>query len=96
MNPKKYQRQSLDALEYWLGQLKIYRSKDGIDNSQAINLAWGKVTEKYKDQSSTSSQKRLDSGGIEFPHACIKIPTGGGKTFIASQSITRIMRKVKG
>ena len=96
MNPKEYQRHSLKALEYWLDQLEIYRAKDGIDNSQAINLAWGKVKETYKERSSTHSQQRFDSGDIEFPHACIKMPTGGGKTFVASQSIPLIMRKLKG
>lgn len=71
MELKKYQQNSIDKLNEYLGELKKFGPKH----------AFISATDKAYNQ---------DYFG-EIPFICIKIPTGGGKTFVATYAVTNIM-----
>src|SRR5205807_438618 len=57
-------------------------------------LAWARL----KDQnhlpafrSSFPYSGRIDGMGNDVPNVCLKIPTGGGKTLLAANAVSRIM-----
>ena len=90
---KEFQKAALDALEYWLGQLNLYKQKSP-EWSIITQQAWVDV---YKRDGSINRnhETRENTAKIPFPHACIKIPTGGGKTFVAANALMTIMRMWK-
>ena len=81
MEPKKYQRAVLDDLSRFLGLL---------NETGSISAAYKQFWEEKK--------VNVGFGGIQpyqnilpgLPNICIKVPTGGGKTFIAACAIKRI------
>ena len=81
MELKNYQKKVMDNLSSYMNCLS--RSENLISAwreywfRQDINVGFGGVPS-YKDNIS----------GV--PHVCIKVPTGGGKTFMACASIKRI------
>jgi type III restriction enzyme len=57
-------------------------------------LAWEKLKAQDrlpKFRADVPYSDRQDGMGNEVPNACLKIPTGGGKTLIASYAVSRIM-----
>lgn len=78
MELKRYQRDVLDDIEAYLVSL---------DRTGGLNAAWrdywaakgaGLGVPPYRD----------DLGGV--PNVCIKVPTGGGKTFLAAASVKTV------
>jgi type III restriction enzyme len=90
MQLKSYQKQTLDALKIYLSALDEMREKDrkarGIDPELGIDWArkgWEKVSERnYHD--------RRNGLGEPLPSFCLKIPTGGGKTLLATKAVDLI------
>lgn len=89
MKPKEYQNRTLETVRAWLDALVEMRSKAAklaeVDSDLAAafdfpEAAWKKVNER-------TYQKRHTGNGDPLPSACIKIPTGGGKTYLATRFI---------
>jgi type III restriction enzyme len=89
MKPKDYQIRTLETVRAWLDGLVEMREKAAklaaIDPDLAASFdfpeaAWKKVSDR-------AYQKRRTGNGDPLPSACIKIPTGGGKTYIATRII---------
>lgn len=92
MELKKYQQQILDDLKLYLEHVQ-----DKKDASKAFKSFWenhprtpftpkedGYVTP-YKIPTIKGSNVKINA-----PHICIKVPTGGGKTFIAAAALNTI------
>ena len=81
MELKNYQKKVLRDISEYLYQYKLTNSaKEAYENlwlSKGVNVGFGGI-QKYVDE--------LDGS----PQICIKVPTGGGKTFIASSAIRTI------
>ncbi len=87
MQLKDYQTETLLAVRAWLEALAELRAKDekfrAIDPEMTIDWpakAWEKVR-------GTAYLPRKDGLGRPLPSMCLKIPTGGGKTLLATRTI---------
>lgn len=89
MKPKDYQTRSLETVRAWLDALAEARAKAAklaeMDADLAAGFhfpeaAWKKVSER-------PYHKRHTGNGDPLPSACIKVPTGGGKTYLATRII---------
>jgi type III restriction enzyme len=92
MELKKYQQQILDDLKLYLDNVQETRNA-----ASAFNEFWKKhprtpfipqedgYVKPYKIPSVKGSNIKITA-----PHVCIKVPTGGGKTFIATASLKTI------
>jgi len=93
MEPKEYQiktlnqvKQYLDLLYDW--HLKAAQIAEELGEEGVVDFpakAWGKVEGLYRPYSS-----RRDGLGRPLPCFCLKIPTSGGKTFLAVKTIDLI------
>ncbi len=90
MEPKDYQIRALNRVKAYLGLLYEWRLKsDEIVAEHGPELAldfpakaWAKMETHGKGYHS-----RQDGLGRHLPCFCLKIPTGGGKTFLAVKTI---------
>ena len=91
MELKTYQRDVLDDIEAYLAAL---------DKSSGINAAWREYWAE-RGMGGVSGERTLpigipsykdDLGGV--PNVCIKVPTGGGKTFLAASSVKTIFDRL--
>jgi type III restriction enzyme len=93
MEPKEYQIKTLNQVKRYLDLLFEWKLKNekvikdiGADSSIDFPAkAWGKMESLYQGYSS-----RRDGLGRPLPCFCLKIPTGGGKTFLAVKTIDLI------
>jgi len=100
MELKRYQRDVLDDIEAYLVSL---------DKTSGINAAWrdywtakgweGRACRDRGDADATSASLPIgipayhdDLDGV--PNVCIKVPTGGGKTFLAASSVKTIFDRL--
>src|SRR3989344_5555782 len=74
MELKKYQQEVLDKFELFLKEAKAVPNK-----SQAAKFAFMSITD--------MPYKELPDELASTPFVCVQVPTGGGKTFIASHII---------
>jgi type III restriction enzyme len=92
MELKKYQKDVIEDLEHFLLQYHIANK----DLKKAFEAHWAakgvpmRTTENLKGQ--TPYKKNVG----EVPHVCIKVPTAGGKTFLATNAIRTIFDNVEG
>jgi len=90
MEPKEYQLRALDRVKAYLQLLYEWKGKsEQIVAEHGPDLAldfpakaWGKVDGLYN-----AYHSRRDGLGRPLPCFCLKIPTGGGKTFLAVRTI---------
>ena len=82
MELKRYQRDVLDDIEAYLVSL---------DKTSGINAAW-KDYWAAKGMGLGIAPYFDDLGGV--PNVCIKVPTGGGKTFLAASSVKTIFDRL--
>jgi len=88
MEPKEYQVKTLDCVKRYLDLLYQWREKALSNPGLKINFplnAWDEIDSRYRPYSS-----RRDGLGRPLPCFCLKIPTGGGKTFLAVKTIDLI------
>jgi len=93
MEPKEYQVRALRQVSTYLQLLYDWRLKNDkivsdIGEDAALDFpgkAWGKMEGLYRAHS-----PRRDGLGRYLPCFCLKIPTGGGKTFLAVKAIDAI------
>ena len=85
---KEYQKRTLDVVRAYIEQLakarqdfgEVRKINPGIDFDWAAQ-AWEKAT------SNSNYQSRKNAIGERLPAFCLKIPTGGGKTLLATRVI---------
>jgi len=82
MELKRYQRDVLDDIEAYLVSL---------DKTSGINAAWRDYWT-AKGMGLGIAPYFNDLGGV--PNVCIKVPTGGGKTFLAASSVKTIFDRL--
>lgn len=82
MELKRYQRDVLDDIEAYLVSL---------DKTSGINAAW-KDYWAAKGMGLGIAPYFDDLGGV--PNVCIKVPTGGGKTYLAASSVKTIFDRL--
>ncbi len=82
MELKKYQVHALERLSDWFKQLD--------DNNGSPAAAWEQMD---FDGQHPSHRTRKDSSNSPIPHVCIKVPTGGGKTLLATEALVRSNRR---
>ncbi len=101
MQLKNYQQQALEQLDRWLDALKKARSnaekagevleKQDIPVPEELKnyplAAWGNLQEQNVHPDYIS---RTATSGEPIPHACLKVPTGGGKTLLGVAALERI------
>ncbi|MFG0242001.1 MAG: DEAD/DEAH box helicase [Phycisphaerales bacterium JB054] len=83
MDLKKFQRRVVDELERYLRALAAEREKGNLKH--AAKDAW-------EDLKLGRYEERRNGLGEDLPSFCIKVPTGGGKTLIATQALGHIHR----
>ena len=109
MELKIYQQNALDAFTRWLEALEQAHNttetaiealrQAGVDNIPAELLnypekAW--QTLKQSDSVAPTAGDhvpRTDDANRPIPHACFKVPTGGGKTLLAAAALERLHRQ---
>jgi type III restriction enzyme len=109
---KDYQTQALDTLDAWLDALVAERSKANrvaavlaADPTLEIEVpdwtakAWAVLRTAGRlppSRNGMSFSSRRDGVGRPVPNACMKVPTAGGKTYIAASAVARIQTKLLG
>lgn len=88
---KRYQLRTLDALSAFFTAARGARSEYEV--AAAFTLARG---EALGDAAPRTLYRPLSSDMPEVPQACIRIPTGGGKTLLAAHAIERAAREYVG
>ncbi len=71
---KKYQQNTLDAITLYLQRCAIYKD---------VKKAYAESTKENFGAEGLYN----DAGFSNLPYVCLRLPTGGGKTFLASHSI---------
>jgi type III restriction enzyme len=87
MELKSYQRQVIKDLETFLNCLQQYETKE-----EAFNNFWSQQIGAYNPITGEGMQP-YKNNLLEVPHVCIKVPTAGGKTFIACNALYSIFQK---
>ena len=82
MELKQYQSQALQDLKTYLGYLNQYHN-----NAKAYSLLWENKGVKVGSKEKMKPYKNVLP---RVPHVCFKVPTGGGKTFLACASVKPI------
>ena len=93
MEPKEYQIRALDRVKAYLGLLYDWKCKNAAivaEHGPEVALdfpakAWAKIDGLYN-----AYHSRRDGLGRPLPCFCLKVPTGGGKTFLAVKTIDLI------
>jgi type III restriction enzyme len=87
MQLKHYQTQTLDQLKIYLRELGKVR--DEVQKlSTTIKVDWADAA--WKEIKKTPYHTRQNGLGEPLPSFCLKIPTGGGKTLLATKAIDLI------
>jgi len=76
---KDYQKRVIGDIEYFFGFLDLHRSA-GVPDYVSLGFAANVKYRQYPDRPVTGAGKM-------YPRVCIKIPTGGGKTLVAVETI---------
>ncbi|MBN1816256.1 MAG: DEAD/DEAH box helicase family protein [Sedimentisphaerales bacterium] len=93
MEPKEYQQRTLDRVKEYLGHLyalkqTYQKALEELGPEASFDFAaraWGKLEGMYRQYTG-----RRDGLGRPLPAFCLKVPTGGGKTFLAVKAIDLI------
>ena len=104
---KEYQARALEAFGRWLRALAEARQESATAVG-ALQKEGADVSDDFRNYPRTAWKKLSASGGVaqhsgqyadrtadgEFPipHACFKVPTGGGKTLLAAAALERLNR----
>lgn len=109
MKAKDYQLQALETLDAWLDALVAERTKTeriaalaagdpslGLEVPDWTARAWEALKAAGRlppARANIPFSPRRDGIGRAVPNACLKVPTAGGKTFLAASSVGRIQAK---
>ena len=105
MELKEYQTRTLDAFTRWRNELAAAQAQSettisalsqvGVDIPPDVRnypkAAWEKLaTAGEVPYGSRPYIERTADAGFPIPHACFKVPTGGGKTLLAAAALKRL------
>lgn len=109
MRKLDYQERVLDTLDLYLDELKrqnvrtqavekFNRENPGMDMPlpDFAALAWEELRKQGKlapSRANVPHSERLDGIGRTVPNAVLKVPTGGGKTYLAINALSRIQNR---
>lgn len=112
MRTLDYQQRVLDTLDAWLDELKARKAEaDQVEALRAANpglpipaldfteSAWTNLRAAGRLPASRAGipfSPRKDGIGRAVPNATLKVPTGGGKTWLAVNAVSRIMGRYLG
>lgn len=112
MRTLDYQQRVLDTLDAWLAELKARKAEaDQVEALRAANpglpipaldfteTAWTNLHAAGRLPASRAAipfSPRRDGIGRAVPNATLKVPTGGGKTWLAVNAVSRIMGRYLG
>lgn len=82
MELKRYQERALQRFTDWFRCLK--------EAHGSVDVAWGNLS---WDSERPTLFSRFDSASRPIPHVCMRIPTGGGKTLLAVESLVRMHQR---
>lgn len=103
MRLKDYQERALQHFSAYLGILRELEDRAekartalaaaGIQQAlpDVFNDAWDLARNKGVNASLRQWVPMRSSAGYGIPHVCIKLPTGGGKTFVAAHAVDRLL-----
>lgn len=86
MELKDYQKTSLERIKKYLELVR--KEQDKGNNNYASIAAWDSLKSEFN--LTNAYQKRENGIGEDVPNFVLKIPTGGGKTFLAVKTIDTI------
>ena len=108
MELKIYQQNTLDAFSRWLEALEAAQnnSEQAIEALRAIDADIPDELRNYPQKAWQNLEQndgvaptagdyvpRTDDANRPIPHACFKVPTGGGKTLLAASALERLHRQ---
>jgi type III restriction enzyme len=111
MELKEYQQTALDTFDAWLDRLSSQKSKADQVAKLAADAGIDFTVPNFPEQVWETMRRegrlppnrllipyfsRTDGLGNPLPTACLKIPTGGGKTLIGAHAVSRILGKYLG
>ena len=107
MELKEYQTRALEAFSRWLAALDDAR-RESAAGTEALRKAGVEIPADLRNYPKTAWGKLADAGGVAagaarhadrsadagfpIPHACFKVPTGGGKTLLVAAALTTGVR----
>lgn len=106
MRELEYQTRVMDKLDAYLDQLSMQKAEsDKVvalkEENPGVELhipdftkeTWGKLQEARVLSASRAFSPRQDGIGNPVPNITLKVPTGGGKTYLAVHGVSRILSK---
>jgi type III restriction enzyme len=105
MRLKTYQEQSLNTLSAFLRILRDYEKraeaaraaleKAGLKQAlpDAFDETWDKARADGVHKVLRPWVSMRSSAQLSIPHVCVKLPTGGGKTFVAAHAVDRLLNE---
>ena len=87
MIPKDYQKRALATVREFLEQMGELREKAARVRESDPDLTVDWVRSTWEKVSPRAFQSRKNCLGEPLPSFCLKIPTGGGKTFLATKVV---------
>ena len=87
MIPKDYQKRALATVREFLEQMGELREKAARVRESDPDLTVDWVRSTWEKVSPRTFQSRKNCLGEPLPSFCLKIPTGGGKTFLATKVV---------
>ncbi|MEM0987327.1 MAG: DEAD/DEAH box helicase family protein [Pseudomonadota bacterium] len=109
MRELEYQTKVLNAFDTYLDALKVEKARadqveavkaaqpdlpiPSVDYAEAAWTSVWKEVEKPRSRANVPFSKRYDGCDRPVPNITFKVPTGGGKTFLAVNAVARVMGK---
>jgi type III restriction enzyme len=91
MELKEYQKETLKNLETYLTELAKLEQEKREDEARGRRVRYDVFEEAWKEVRKSGNYRTRKNGlGESIPQICFKVPTGGGKTLLASRSIDLI------
>ncbi|WP_026962301.1 DEAD/DEAH box helicase [Alicyclobacillus herbarius] len=89
MELKEYQQRALATIEAYLKELRIWREKS-LALPEDMRVAFDFPAQVWSKVVGGVYHGKKTGAGEPLPNFCIKVPTGGGKTYLAVHTIDRI------
>jgi type III restriction enzyme len=89
MELKEYQQRALDSVESYLRQLRTWREEyEGANERLRSAMDFPKAA--WEGVSRGPYESKVTGSGEPLPNFCLKVPTGGGKTYLAVRALDRV------
>lgn len=89
MELKEYQQRALATIEAYLRELRAWKQKS-LELPEEMRGAFDFPTQVWNNVVGGVYHVKKTGAGDPLPNFCIKVPTGGGKTYLAVHTIDRV------